>query len=157
MRSKSRGDNSFIVRASKSPLERDIVFFPSLPPPTRDIKRKTYDKMPTKRKLEVGETIRKNKGGRFLGCIKREKRFRRLLLQYSIEMGSREKNSRLLSRHFTYVLKKFTIQDRDTCRWGGVSYEEKLFYFFFRNSKKSPAKNSSSIKNFCRFCKGEAG
>lgn len=57
--------------------------------------------------------------------------FRRLLLRYSIEMGSREKNSRLLSWHFTYVVKKFTIQDRDTCRWGGVSSEEKLFYFLF--------------------------
>lgn len=61
---------------------------------------------------------------------------------------------------FTYVVKKFTIQDRDTCRWGGVSSEEKLFYFlffFFATPKSHPQKTAARSKTFVVSVKGRQG
>lgn len=83
----------------------------------------------------------------------------------TIESGQVVRKTRDYSRDYFYVcvVKKFTIQDRGI-HVGGVEcllrkncFTFFFLLFFFCNSKKSPAKNSSSIKNFCRFSKGEAG
>lgn len=62
----------------------------------------------------------------------------------------------------TYIVKKLTVQDRDICRWGGMSSEEKLFFFFFHSflfatPKSHPQKSAARPKTFVVSAKGRQG
>lgn len=126
---------------------RDFRFNSARHETWNDERKKTYyDKMPTKRK-PGRRNHKKEQGGRFSGFIKREGNsggFLVVLTTYLHQMWIVLRKIRVSCSRVLWQYEKFTIQDRgDTCRWIGVSSEEKLFFFsfsFFATPKSHPQK-----------------